>query len=136
MKKRFNFLLTFLIEFLYTLSNLTVHSQLIDFICVADGTFSYNSCAQYVACVYTGTSSANKMLFTCPNGTLFDTIIQQCNWNSEVICDSDSATTAVTSSQITAMTKSTDTLQQTTLSKCNSQINLVKKRRNTTRYPL
>jgi hypothetical protein len=131
MKERLNFLLTFLIEILYTLSKLTVHSQPIDFTCVMDGDFAYNSCTQYVRCASTGTSSAIKVLHSCPSGTLFDNTLRLCDWNFNVICDSGSATTAVTSSQITAKTKSTDTLQQTTLSKCKSQINLVKKRRNT-----
>jgi hypothetical protein len=112
MKKMFAFVLTVLIEVLYTLSNVTVQS--IDFTCAADGSFAYNGCTQYVECIYTGTLNANSYLRDCSSGLLFDNTRQNCFLASTVICDSGIATTAVTINQITASTESTDTLQQTT----------------------
>ena len=113
MKKSFVFLLTIFIEILYTLSNVTVQSQQIDFTCVSDGTFAYNACTQYVRCVQTGISSAYKVLYSCSSGTLYDIKLQKCNWASNVICQ----TPAVTTNEITASARSTNTFQQTTTSK-------------------
>jgi hypothetical protein len=126
MKKRFAFLLTVLIEVLYTLSNVTVQSQLIDFTCVANRKYAYNACTQYVECVDAGTQYARAYLRLCSSGTLFDTISQDCVLASTVTCDSGSATTAVTTSLITASTISPDILQQTTTCKYKLQVFVVK----------
>ena len=58
-----------------------------DFICVKDGMFAYNSCTQYVQCVYTGTPNAYKVLHSCPNGLLFDNSLVACNWANLVTCN-------------------------------------------------
>jgi hypothetical protein len=123
MNKRFAFVLTVLIEILCILSNVTVQSQPIDFTCIVDGDFAYNACTQYVRCVHTNTPNALKVLETCSSGTLFSNILKRCEWANTVTCDSGSATTA---SQITASTKSTDILQQTTTCKYKLQVFVVK----------
>ena len=69
-----------------------VHGQS-DFTCIKDGMFAYNSCTQYVQCVYTNTPNAYKILHTCPSGLLFDNNLSVCNWANLVNCNSQSVST-------------------------------------------
>ena len=116
MSKRSIFL-TVLLGLFYPLPNITVKSEAIVFTCVADGKFAFNGCTQYYECYYTGTQYADKKLFDCPSGLIFDNIRLLCDYSRNVICDNGAgvgATTVVTSNQITSSTKSTVTFQKTT----------------------
>jgi hypothetical protein len=114
MSKRSIFL-TVLLGLFYPLSNITVISQVIGFTCVADGKFAVNACTQYYECYYTGTQYADKKLFDCASGLLFDNLRLLCDYPRNVICDNSvGATTIVSSNEITSSTKTTVTFQKTT----------------------
>jgi hypothetical protein len=114
MSKRYIFL-TVLFGLLYPLPTITVKSQSIGFTCVADGKFAFNACTQYYECLYTNTPFANKKLFDCASGLIFDNKRLLCDYPGNVICDNSvGATTIVTSKQITSTTKRTVTFQKTT----------------------
>ncbi len=85
------------------------------FTCVADGKFAVNACTQYYECYYTSTQYANKQLFDCPSGLIFDNLRLICDYPGNVFCDNSvGATTIVTSNQITSSTKTTVTFKKTT----------------------
>ena len=45
-----------------------------------------SQCKKYIECLYTGTSFAKITLYDCPTGTLFDTSLNMCLWESQVNC--------------------------------------------------
>lgn len=52
------------------------------FVCLSDGVFRDPSdCSKFYVC-----SAANRFEFTCPNGLLFDTKSNTCNWPGQVDC--------------------------------------------------
>ena len=77
-----------LLKCLLVVAGLRLAQSQTSFTCVKDGMFAYNSCTQYVQCVYTSTVYAYKVAFTCPSGTLFDSNLRVCNWANQVTCSS------------------------------------------------
>ena len=45
-----------------------------------------SNCKRYIECLYTGTEFAKKTLYDCPLGTLFDSSLNMCLWESQVTC--------------------------------------------------
>jgi hypothetical protein len=62
--------------------------------CTTDGTFAdtASGCANFYICSYTGTAFAAKYTFSCPAGTIFDSNIKVCNYQSMVTCSSSGGT--------------------------------------------
>ena len=54
--------------------------------CSRDGIFASPDCLSYIQCVHTNTPFANRLVISCPTGTLFDTNSNTCNWAYAVTC--------------------------------------------------